>query len=75
MKGFHTEEPFQEPRPVFATLPHAVATAVRFGNSPEDINLARWAETYGCSPEDVEAEFGRALTKIPPAIDCDGDGK
>lgn len=58
----------ENPRPLYETLPKAVAAAIAHGN--ETINAVKWAETYHCKPDEVTAEFTRQLTKIPPAIDA-----
>ena len=68
------EHPVVPPRPMFETLPKAVRAAIRHGNSLSDINAARWSETYQCSEDDVQAEWTRALTSVPPNS-CEGEGK
>lgn len=62
-----------------ATLTYAVTLALDHDNLPGTINLDRWAITYGCSPQTVEAEFEKQkrarLTKVPPNSIEGGDGK
>lgn len=45
------------PRPVFETLPKAVNAAIEHGNSHLTVKLEAWAKTYGCTAEQVNAEF------------------
>lgn len=54
-----THERGTAPRPVFETLPAAIATALKHDNTLADINVCKWAETYGCQPEQVRAEWER----------------
>jgi len=54
------EVPIVPPRPVFETLPKAVAAAIAHGNTLPDLNVPRWAATYGCSEADVMQAFEEA---------------
>jgi hypothetical protein len=75
MKGFQPDTPREEPRPLFLTLPAAVRTAVAHGTTLDDINKARWADSYPPATEaDVEREFLSAMTKSLNS-GCIGDGK
>ena len=60
------------PRPVFETLPAACLCAVQqHGFDLTAINLARWAETYRCTPEQVAEAFKIALNgsrKLPEEV-------
>ena len=63
----------EPPRPVFETLPKAVCAAIRHGNDLAGINPDRWAETYGCTAEDVVAAWQKALTRIAPnSVEVEG---
>lgn len=62
------------PRPVFETLPKAVQAALRFSSRLEEINLHRWATTYGCTPDDVRGAWLHELSKETNA-NCVGEGK
>jgi hypothetical protein len=51
------------PEPMWQSLKDAARLAVQHGNRPGDVNIAKWAETYGrCSEETVMRAFEIALT-------------
>jgi len=49
------------PRPAFESLPAACFAAITHGNTLVDIRVPRWAQTYGCSEEQVKAEWERQM--------------
>jgi hypothetical protein len=69
-----TDQPFSAPRPLIETLPKAVRCAIAAKSQLEEINLTRWAQSYGVTEQDVEAAWIHELTKETNAREC-GEGK
>jgi hypothetical protein len=65
-----------KPQPAFNSLPAAVEAYLDHGNLIPP-NLARWAQTYGCKPDRVEAEFIRQRQKrsLTPCPSQEFEGK
>lgn len=70
------ELPITPPKPMFVSMPAAVAAAIAHDNALSDINLCCWAKTYGCEPSAIqeagEAELTRRSQEPSNAFDVEG---
>jgi hypothetical protein len=59
----HTIDRPDPPRPIIDCLITAVRCAIRAHTRIDEINFDRWAQSYGCTPDQVEAAFRAEMTK------------
>jgi hypothetical protein len=73
MSMSHTIDRPDPPRPIIDCLLTAVRCAIRAHTGIDEINFDRWAQSYGCTPDQVEAAFRAEMTKATNSNDVGGD--
>ena len=69
--------PVSPPKPVYVSMPAAVAAAIAHGNTLSDIRLPRWAETYRTTEERIRQAWEAELSRVSqvPINSYDVEGK
>jgi hypothetical protein len=73
MSMSHTIDRPDPPRPIIDCLLTAVRCAIRAHTRIDEVRFDRWAQSYGCTPDQVEAAFRAEMTKATNSNDIGGD--